>query len=75
MLNWARSLLDYWHHQNQAENLASEFLYMGDAGDFQDPFTGFSLHNLQRMRETREAYDPLGVFTRLNWGGFKLGGN
>ena len=48
---------------------------MGDAGDFQDPFTGFPLENVQRMRKIRDSYDPLGVFTRLNWGGFKLGGN
>jgi FAD/FMN-containing dehydrogenase len=75
MTNWARSLVDYWHRQNQAKDLASEFIYMGDAGDFQDPFTGFPLENVQRMRQIRNAYDPQGVFTRLNWGGFKLGAN
>ena len=75
MTNWARSLVDYWHLQNQAKNLSSEFIYMGDAGDFQDPFAGFPLENVQRMRKIRDAYDPLGVFTRLNWGGFKLGAN
>ncbi len=48
---------------------------MGDAGDFQDPFTGFPVENVRKMREIRDAYDPLGVFTRLNWGGFKLGAN
>lgn len=42
---------------------------MGDAGDFQDPFIGFPLENVQRMREIRDVYDPQGVFTRLNWGG------
>jgi len=46
---------------------------MGDAGEFQDPFAGFPLENVRKMREIRDAYDPLGVFTRLNWGGFKLG--
>lgn len=75
MTNWASKLLDYWHLQNQEKNLASEFIYMGDAGDFQDPFAGFPLGNVQRMREIRAAYDPLGTFTRLNWGGFKLGSN
>jgi hypothetical protein len=46
---------------------------MGDAGDFQDPFAGFPIENVQKMREIRTAYDLLGVFSRLNWGGFKFG--
>jgi hypothetical protein len=75
MTNWARSLVDYWHQENQNKGLSSEFIYMGDAGEFQDPFPGFPLKNVQRMREIRDAYDPLGTFTRLNWGGFKLGAN
>ncbi|KAH8805327.1 putative FAD-binding oxidoreductase [Xylogone sp. PMI_703] len=75
MSRWAQSLLDYWHLQSQEKGLASEFIYMGDAGDFQDPFVGFPLANVQRMRAIRDAYDPLGVFSRLNWGGFKLGPN
>ncbi|KUJ16972.1 FAD-binding domain-containing protein [Mollisia scopiformis] len=73
MLNWASKMLDYWHLQNQELELASEFVYMGDAGDFQDPFAGFPLENVQKMREIRDVYDPLGTFKRLNWGGFKLG--
>ncbi|KAF3760362.1 FAD-binding domain-containing protein [Cryphonectria parasitica EP155] len=75
MTNWVRSLSDYWHMENQALGLASEFLYMGDSGEFQDPFLGFPIENVQRMKAIREAYDPLGVFSRLNWGGFKLGAN
>ncbi|KAJ9143018.1 FAD-binding domain-containing protein [Pleurostoma richardsiae] len=73
MTNWARSFADYWHEENKAKDLASEFLYMGDAGEFQDPFVGMPLENVQRMRAIRQAYDPAGVFSRLNWGGFKLG--
>jgi hypothetical protein len=73
MTNWARGFVDYWHQENQAKDLVSEFIYMGDAGDFQDHFAGFPLENVQRMRDVRDAYDPLGVFSRLNWGGFKLG--
>ncbi|KAF7551803.1 hypothetical protein G7Z17_g4756 [Cylindrodendrum hubeiense] len=75
MTNWARSFVDYWHSENQAKGLASEFLYMGDAGEFQDPFTGYPLENVRRLREVRETYDSAGVFRRLNWGGFKLGSN
>ncbi|RDW94972.1 hypothetical protein BP5796_00735 [Coleophoma crateriformis] len=75
MTNWARTFIDYWHQQNSVLNLSHEFLYLGDAGDFQNPFTGFPVESVQRMRQVREAYDPLGVFHRLNWGGFKLGPN
>ncbi|KPM35586.1 hypothetical protein AK830_g10986 [Neonectria ditissima] len=75
MTNWARSFVDYWHSENQAKDLASEFIYMGDAGEFQDPFPGFPLENVRRLRNVREEYDSAGVFRRLNWGGFKLGSN
>ncbi|KAH7127623.1 hypothetical protein EDB81DRAFT_846450 [Dactylonectria macrodidyma] len=75
MTNWARSFVDYWHSENQAKGLATEFIYMGDAGEFQDPFPGFPLENVRRLREIRETYDSAGVFRRLNWGGFKLGPN
>lgn len=75
MTNWAQKLLDHWHIDNTAKGLASEFLYAGDAGEFQDPFATFPLENVDRMREVRKAYDPNGVFTRLNRGGFKLGAN
>jgi hypothetical protein len=73
MTSWARSFIDYWHMENQALDLASEFIYMGDAGEYQDPFAGFPVENVRRMREVREAYDVGGVFSRLNLGGFKLG--
>ncbi|KAJ8122831.1 hypothetical protein ONZ43_g1072 [Nemania bipapillata] len=74
MTNWARSLSDYWHAENTAKGLASEFLYAGDAGEFQNIFNGYPIENVRRMRAVRDAYDPSGTFTRLNWGGFKLGG-
>ena len=66
-------MLDYWHADNTARGLASDFLYGGDAGDFQDIFTGFPRENVEKMKKIRHTYDPDGVFTRLNWGGFKLG--
>lgn len=72
MTNWAKSFSDYWHQQNRDLGIASEFIYMGDAGEFQDPFLGFPSENVARMREVRAAYDPQAVFNRLNWGGFKL---
>ncbi|KAH8765342.1 hypothetical protein F5883DRAFT_556763 [Diaporthe sp. PMI_573] len=70
--NFARGVLDSMHLENQAKGLASEFIYMGDAAEFQDPFVGFPVENLERMRNVQAAYDPLEVFTRQNWGGFKL---
>ncbi|GAP92497.1 putative FAD binding domain-containing protein [Rosellinia necatrix] len=72
MSNWANSFVNYWHSINKDLGISSEFLYMGDSSETQDPFPGFPLENVQRMRDVRAAYDPLGVFSRLNWGGFKL---
>jgi hypothetical protein len=46
---------------------------MGDAGEWQNPFDSFPESNVERMRAIRAAYDPFGTFSRLNWGGFKLG--
>lgn len=72
MTNWARCFIDKWHQVNQDLGIASEFIYMGDAGEFQDPFAGFPSENVQRMKEIQESVDPSGVFTKLNRGGFKL---
>lgn len=70
--NFARGVLDDMHAENVAKGLASEFIYMGDAAEFQNPFLGFPAGNIERMRNVRAAYDPLDVFTRQDWGGFKL---
>lgn len=71
--NWAKNFIDYHHSINQQLGLSSEWLYMGDAGEFQNPFLGFPAENVARMREIRTVYDPNNVFSALNWGGFKLG--
>lgn len=73
MTNWARSLLNYWHAENEALGLESDVTDMGGAGEYQGPFAGFLLANVQRKRDVRTAYDPVGVFKRLNCCGFKLG--
>jgi FAD/FMN-containing dehydrogenase len=70
---WSRQLSEHLHSINQQKGIASEFVYMGDAGEWQDPYAGFPKENVARMRTVRSAYDPKGVFSRLNWGGFKLG--
>jgi FAD/FMN-containing dehydrogenase len=70
---WSRKLSEHLHAINKEKGIASEFVYMGDAGDWQDPYAGFPKENVARMRSIRTAYDPKGVFAVLNWGGFKLG--
>ncbi|KAJ5204914.1 uncharacterized protein N7498_005793 [Penicillium cinerascens] len=70
---WSRQLTERLHKINVEKGLASDFVYMGDAGGWQNPFAGFPAENVARMREIRSSYDPKGIFSRLNWGGFKLG--
>ncbi|KAJ5734885.1 uncharacterized protein N7483_000010 [Penicillium malachiteum] len=70
---WSRQLSEHLHGINKKLGLASEFVYMGDAGEWQDPYAGFPGENVDRMREIRSAYDPAGVFSILSYGGFKLG--
>jgi hypothetical protein len=70
---WSRRLTESLHAINKEKGISSEFVYMGDAGEWQDPFAGFPQANVQRMKAVRAVYDPLRTFSRLNWGGFKLG--
>jgi len=70
---WSRYWTDQLHELNKEKNIASEFIYMGDAGDWQNPFPGFPPENVERMKAIRAAYDPNETFSRLNRGGFKLG--
>ncbi|KAJ5834223.1 hypothetical protein N7447_000249 [Penicillium robsamsonii] len=70
---WSRQLVEHLHGINKELGLASEFIYMGDAGEWQDPYAGFPSENVARMRKIRSSYDPAGVFSTLSWGGFKLG--
>lgn len=73
MTAWSKSLIEHMHTMNKAKGLTSEFLYMGDAGEYQDPFATFPPENVERAKAVRTKYDPDKVFQRLNWGGFKLG--
>lgn len=74
MEQWSRELTEHLHGLNKENGLARDFVYMCDAGEYQDPFAGFAPENVERMREIRAAYDPEKTFSKLNWGGFKLGG-
>lgn len=70
---WARQLTNHLRAINQEKGISSEFVYMGDAGEWQDPFAGLPKKNFQRMRDIRATYDSNEVFSQLSWGGFKLG--
>ncbi|PLB55787.1 putative FAD-binding oxidoreductase [Aspergillus steynii IBT 23096] len=69
---WSRQLSESLHEENRQLSLAREHVYMGDAGEWQDAFATFPKKNIQRLKEIRAAVDPKGVFSRLNYGGFKL---
>ncbi|KAJ0116233.1 FAD binding domain-containing protein [Diaporthe amygdali] len=73
MTTWHQSLLARHHEINKQLGIATEFVYMGDAGEWQKPFPAYGADNLEKMRQVRDQYDPDLVFTKLNWGGFKLG--
>ncbi|KAF4784735.1 putative fad binding domain-containing protein [Colletotrichum scovillei] len=64
---------DYHHSVNHQMGLASDFIYMGDASETQNPWLGMPFKNVEKLRQIRAKYDPEGVFTILNWGGYKLG--
>jgi hypothetical protein len=69
---WSHQLTAKLHALNQAKGISTEFIYMGDAGEDQDPWVGMPAENVEKMKTIRAKYDVGGVFTYLNWGGFKL---
>ncbi|KAL1862111.1 hypothetical protein Plec18170_000935 [Paecilomyces lecythidis] len=71
--SWSRELSTTLHEKYKALGITSEFLYMGDAGEWQDPFQGFPAENVKKFKDVRAQYDPEQVFSTLNWGGFKAG--
>lgn len=75
MTTWIQKVMGNIHSFAIANNVSSEetdFIYMGDAGGWQDPFSTFPAENVEKMISVREKYDAEGVFSRLNWGGFKI---
>ncbi|KAM0276719.1 hypothetical protein ACHAQH_006487 [Verticillium albo-atrum] len=71
--SWAKNLLERLHKVNKEKGLSTEFLYIGDAAEWQDPIQTYGEDNLKRLRAARDQYDPILVFTKLAWGGFKIG--
>lgn len=66
MLVWSRSLVERLHTANKAKVLGAEYIYLGDAAEWQRPYTGFHAGKFARMRKIRIGYDPSGVFTKLH---------
>lgn len=48
------------------------FVYLGYAGNWQDPIGSYGSESVQKLKELRDRVDPKGVFTRLVPGGFKI---
>ncbi|THV48661.1 hypothetical protein BGAL_0234g00010 [Botrytis galanthina] len=75
MTTWIQKVIGEIHNFAIANNVSSDetdFIYMGDGGGWQNPFSTMPAENVEKMITIREKYDPLGAFSRLNWGGFKL---
>ncbi|KAH8890360.1 putative FAD-binding oxidoreductase [Thozetella sp. PMI_491] len=69
---WSQKLITQMHEMNKAKGISSEFIYMGDAGEWQDPWAGMDQNNVAKLKTIRDAYDPDGTFKYLSYGGFKL---
>jgi hypothetical protein len=54
------------------KGLHAEFLYMNDAGEGQKVFESYGGENLRKLKEIREKYDPLKVYSELMPGGWKV---
>ena len=60
--------------QSKNQGLDYPFFDLNDAGPCQDIFSQYDYgESLGQLRQTRQKYDPLGVFQNLQPGGFKIG--
>ncbi|KAF4626377.1 hypothetical protein G7Y89_g11779 [Cudoniella acicularis] len=55
-----------------AANLTSSYIYLNDADKGQPVFAGYPAENVQRLKDIRDKYDPLMIYTNLMPGGFKV---
>ncbi|KAF1973688.1 FAD-binding domain-containing protein [Bimuria novae-zelandiae CBS 107.79] len=56
----------------RAKVFSAKYLYMNDAGKGQPIFQSYPAANLRRLKAIRTKYDPLGVYTKLMPGGWKV---
>lgn len=57
----------------KSRRLYDPFIFLNDAGFFQDPLHSYGQSNLRLMKAAQKAYDPTRTFQKLLPGGFKLG--
>ncbi|ROV86748.1 hypothetical protein VMCG_10914 [Cytospora schulzeri] len=57
----------------KSRGLWDQFIFLNDAGFYQDPLRSYGQSNFALMRSAQRAYDPTSVFQTLLPGGFKLG--
>ena len=50
----------------------AQYLFLNQAGEEQPVFQSYGAENLKKLKDIREKYDPLKVFTELLPGGWKL---
>lgn len=75
MASWIQKTLANIHAFAIAQNVSSDatdFIYMGDAGEWQKPYDTIPAANVEKMKTIRDKYDVGGMFKCNNWGGFKL---
>ncbi|KAI9648725.1 hypothetical protein NHQ30_003365 [Ciborinia camelliae] len=75
MTTWIQKVIEEMNEfaiANNASSKSTDFIYMGDAAEWQQPFSTIPARNVEKMKKIRSKYDVGGVFTHLNWGGFKL---
>ncbi|KAH8900531.1 FAD binding domain-containing protein [Thozetella sp. PMI_491] len=61
--------INQWLAKN---SYAVPYIYLNDAGAGQPVFGSYPARNLNKLKEIRAKYDPLGVYTNLLVGGWKV---
>lgn len=68
----ARDLIGAIQSDVAALGALDPFVYINYAAAWQDPFVGYGEVNVERLRRTRQKYDPRGIFVNSVPGGFKI---
>jgi hypothetical protein len=55
------------------EGKLHKYIYINDANEKQDVFSGYDKENIEKMREVSRKYDPERVMQKLQGGGVRLG--
>lgn len=68
----AISTSEKWKELGEKRGSYLPFKYMNDASRDENPLRSYPTANLERLKAIAAKYDPLGVFQRLQNGGFLL---